>query len=62
MSELSSGRHALRTESPTDGPLTPQALTREIEHNRRAEYRLLIWTATSLLVVALLIVVHLLWL
>ena len=42
--------------------LSHRALVQEIETNRRAEYRLLLWTATSLCVVAVLIVVHVLWL
>lgn len=61
MSQPSTGRHAARTDAPPADPLSLMALQREIETNRRAEYRLLIWTFTSVLVVAMLIVVHLLW-
>jgi hypothetical protein len=62
MTASRTGRHAAATRAPAGDPLSHRAMQQEIESNRRAEYRLLIWTATSLCAVAILIVVHLLWL
>lgn len=62
MTGSTTGRRALTSQVQIDDPLSHRAMQREIESNRRAEFRLLIWTATSLCAVAILIVVHLLWL
>ncbi|SDP37086.1 hypothetical protein SAMN04515671_3919 [Nakamurella panacisegetis] len=63
MSRIPRGRHSVvHVRDTGEDLLSAESLQREIEQNRRSEYRLVSVTAIALVVIGIMIFAHLVWL